>query len=374
MLVYWIIAFALVILYLIWIGLFYYGWVRTPGCFAFSGKGKTHVSIIVPVRNEESDILILLTDLTGQDYPQNMIEIIVVDDHSSDFTSAIVNDFIKGHDNIRYIKLEKDREGKKQAFLEGVSAADFSFILTTDADCRPAARWVRSMVECFERTGADLIAGPVLIKPGGGFFNRFQRLEFISLLGSTAGSLNTGNPVMCSAANMGFRKESFAKVRDHYNEDVSSGDDVFMLQAMHRGGLGKLVFIKNRDAVVITKSQSGLRAFINQRKRWASKSRHYKGGASVFTSFLVFLIHFYALLCLLSAVFSWSFLMIAAFVFISKSLIDFPFLYSVTGYFGERKLMRYFPAIQVIYFFYISFTVIAAFTMLSDWKGRKVKS
>ena len=374
MLVYWIIAFALVILYLIWIGLFYYGWVRTPGCFASPGKAKTHVSIIVPVRNEESDISILLDDLTGQDYPQNMIEIIVADDHSSDLTSVIVKDFIKGHDNIRYIKLENDREGKKQAFLAGFSAASFSFILTTDADCRPSARWVRSMVECFERSGADLIAGPVLIKPGGGFFNRFQRLEFISLLGSTAGSLNTGNPVMCSAANMGFRKESFAKVRDHYNENVSSGDDVFMLQAMHKGGLGKLLFLKNRDAVVITKSHSGLRAFINQRKRWASKSRHYKSGASVFTSFLVFLIHFYALLCLLSAVFSWWFLMIAAFIFISKSIIDFPFLYSVAGYYGERRLMWYFPAIQVIYFFYISFTVITAFTLVSDWKGRMVKS
>ncbi len=370
----WIIAGALVILYLIWIGTFYYGWARTPSRPSEGGRVKTPVSVILPVRNEESDISVILNDLAGQDYPQSMLEVIVVDDHSSDLTREIVRDFIKVYGNIRYIKLEEGSTGKKQAFLKGLSAANFPFILTTDADCRLTDRWVRSMVECFEETKADLIAGPVLIKAGAGFFNKFQRLEFLSLLGSTAGSLGTGNPVMCSAANLGFRKESFEKVRNHYDENVSSGDDVFMLQAMYKAGMRELIFLKSRDATVMTKPQTGLRAFISQRKRWASKSRHYKTGASVFTSFLVFFIHFYALLCLLFALFHCWFLMISAFILISKSLVDFPFLYSVTGYFGERKLMRYFPVIQVIYFFYISFTAIAAFTRISHWKGRMVKS
>jgi cellulose synthase/poly-beta-1,6-N-acetylglucosamine synthase-like glycosyltransferase len=374
MLVSWIIAGALVILYLIWIGIFYYGWTKTPSRSYEGGRVKTPVSIILPVRNEEADLYVILNDLVDQDYPQGMLEVIVVDDHSSDLTQEIVKDFVKVYGNIIFIKLEEGRTGKKQAFLKGLSAASFSFIVTTDADCRLSARWVRSMVECLEETKADLIAGPVLIKAGVGFFNKFQRLEFLSLLGSTAGSLGTDNPVMCSAANLGFRKESFVKVRNHYNENVSSGDDVFMLQAMYKSGMRKMIFLKNRDATVITKPQNGLRAFISQRKRWASKSRHYKTRASVFTSFLVFFLNFYALLCLLFALFYWWFLLIAAFLVMSKSLVDFPFLYSVTGYFGERKLMRYFPAIQVIYFFYISFTAIAAFTRISQWKGRMVKS
>ncbi len=374
MLVSWIIAGVLSVLYLTWIGLFYYGWARIPARSSEGFRVKTAVSVILPARNEECEISDILNDLAGQDYPKELLEVIVVDDHSSDLTADIVSDFIKDCANIRLIRLDNGITGKKQALLKGLTEANFSLILTTDADCRLSALWVRSMVECFEETNADLIAGSVLIKAAPGFFNKFQRLELFSLLGSTAGSLSTGNPVMCSAANMGFRKESFIKAYNHYNENVISGDDVFMLHAMYKAGMRKMIFLKNRDAAVITKSMNSLRSFLSQRKRWASKSRHYKTGASVFTSLLVFFINLTAILCLLFALFNMSFLLIALFIFISKSLVDFPFLYSVTGYFGQRKLMRYFPAIQGIYFFYISFTAISAFTRASQWKGRLTES
>jgi len=124
---------------------------------------------------------------------------------------------------------------------------------------------------------------------------------------------------------------------------------------------------------VTTKAQSELAGFFKQRKRWTSKSRHYKSKASVFTAILIFIINFYFVICLFSGILFYPFLLIGAFIFISKSLIDFPFLFSVTTFFRENKLMKYFPVIQFLYFFYISFTVITAFTGVFYWKGRIVK-
>ncbi len=374
MMVFWIIAFALVITYILWIGLFYYGWIRTPAQSSLSDVTNTFVSILVPVRNEELNILMLLEDLTKQDYPQNLIEIIIIDDHSTDLTPDIIRYFAKRHGNIRYIGLSNDEEGKKTALRKGVFASRFAVILTIDADCKPSPLWVWSMVNCFNKTKADLVAGPVLMQGDRKFFSKFQKLEYYSLLGSTAGSLYTGNPVMCSSANLGFRKDTYFAAGGHYNDQVlSSGDDVFLLLAMHKAGIENLCFLKSNDGIVTTKAQSELAGFFKQRKRWTSKSRHYKSKASVFTAILIFIINFYFVICLFSGILFYPFLLIGAFIFISKSLIDFPFLFSVTTFFRENKLMKYFPVIQFLYFFYISFTVITAFTGVFYWKGRIVK-
>ncbi len=374
MLIFWIIGFVLAGAYISWIGLFFYGWTRTPCRSGYSKKDRTKVSILIPVRNEEASLMRLLGFLTNQDYPQNLIEIIIIDDHSTDLTSDVAKYYKRRHGNLRYIKLEGEVEGKKAALGQGVISSRFPLILTTDADCIPSRQWVKSMVECFDNTDADLLAGPVIIETGRGFFDKFQRLEYFSLLGSSAGSLNTGHPVMCSSANLGFRREAYDLVSQQNKQKISSGDDVFMLLAMHKRGVKNLLFLKNHKAIVRTKAEPGLDDFINQRKRWASKSRHYNSTASVFTALLVFLINFYMVACLFTGLFVFPFLQIAGLLLISKSIIDFPFLWSVTNYFGERKIMKYFPVIQILYIFYISFTAIAAFTSISDWKGRIVKN
>lgn len=373
MMVYWLIAFLLVILYYIWIGIFYYGWVKTPSFDPGRASSKSFVSIIVPVRNEEFNILWLLKDLTSQEYPQNMLEIIIADDHSTDLTSDIAEYFAGRHGNIRYVKLGSDEEGKKSALQKGILLSRYPLILTTDADCRIPPLWVGSMVEYFDKTGSDLVAGPVIMKGDTGFLGRFQQLEFFSLLGSTAGAIKSGNPVMCNSANLGFRKDVWLETRDPASEVVSSGDDVFLLLAISKSHGKKIAFLKARNATVITRVQPEIDEFLKQRKRWTSKSRHYKARAPVFTALLIFILHFYCLVCLFAGLMFQGFLLIAASIFIAKSLIDFPFLWSVTGHFRKRKLMRYFLPVQALYFFYISYTVLTAFNGVFDWKGRFIR-
>jgi poly-beta-1,6-N-acetyl-D-glucosamine synthase len=369
----WLIAIILVILYLIWIGYFFYGWLKNPVCSTNSNlREKPYVSLIIPVRNEELNMENILNDLIRQDYPEELFEIIIVDDHSSDLTSVIVDQFRNENGNIRYIRLTDNQTGKKSAIQTGVKESRFPVILTTDADCRLPAEWMAMMVNCFESTGSDLIAGPVILNGGKGFFARFQQLEMFSLIGSTAGAINSGNPVMCSSANLGFKKEAYLKSANPVFDKFSSGDDVFLLHEMDRAGR-KISFFKHNSFYVTTEIQSDLRGFLKQRKRWTSKSRHYKSKAALFTAILVFLINVYAVICITGGFLNQDLFMAAGFILFFKSAIDFPFLYSVADFYGSRNLMRYFPAIQIVYFFYISFTVILAFINVNDWKGRIVK-
>ena len=371
--VFWYIAIILAFLYLIWIGLFFFGWLRTPSFSVRKEPGNTSLSVIVPVRNEENTICRLLGVLAEQEYPRDLFEIIVVDDHSSDRTPFIIADFSKRYGNIRFLSLSEGEEGKKAALRKGILLSGNQLILTVDADCIPSPLWVKTMAGCFERTGAKLIAGSVLMKGEKGFFSKFQELEFLSLLGSAAGAIYIGKPVMCNGANLGFKKEAWLEVYDPASEKITSGDDVFLLLAISKSGKRSTVFLKAPEAVVITEAQSRPAQFLRQRRRWASKSIHYKGWAPIFTAILVFSINFYTLICLFAAIFNTWFLLIAAFLYILKSVADYPFLYSVSGFFNKRELMRYFPAIQFIYFFYISFTAISAFAGTPEWKGRDVR-
>lgn len=372
MALFWLIAFFSVLLYYLWIGLFYYGWKRTSPWSLNHNQNFTCISVVVPVRNEEIHISGLLNDLVKQEYPRNLFEVIIVDDHSSDGTPGIVEDFCNRQENFHYIKLPANEAGKKAALRYGIISSQHPFILTTDADCGVSPGWIKVIADCFRQSGPDLIAGPVILQGGNNFFSKFQQLEHLSLQGTTAGAMKIGHSVMCSAANLGFRRATYFEAYNHQKQQVSSGDDVFLLHSIHRLGNKNLMFIKHRDAIARTPVKDNLRDFVDQRRRWASKSLHYETKASVFTAILVFMVHLWFMICLITGLVYPGFLSIAAFIFIFKSLIDYPFLHSVSCYFEKRRLLVFFPAIQLVYFFYINYTVFTSFISVPEWKGRRV--
>ena len=101
-----IILILLLITYAIRILTYLHGWNinnQHPG----DNKAEINrkLSIILPVRNEARNILSLLEDLRGQDYPEDHFEIIIVNDHSTDQTANIVRSFISENTNIRLIEL-----------------------------------------------------------------------------------------------------------------------------------------------------------------------------------------------------------------------------------------------------------------------------
>ncbi len=77
----------------------------------------TKVSVIVAVRNEALNVKILLENLLLQDYSPLLYEIIIVDDHSTDQTSLLVNEIIEQQPDTNRLKLitlgKEDGFGKK---------------------------------------------------------------------------------------------------------------------------------------------------------------------------------------------------------------------------------------------------------------------
>src|ERR1035437_9751551 len=112
-----------------------YAWVKQPPPTFGSNSVETSVSIIIAARNEEHTISNCLNSIIKQSYFAKNMEIIIVDDHSTDATTPVVQTFCNHHNNIQLISLSKiDYIGKKQAISAGIKIAKGELIVTTDAD------------------------------------------------------------------------------------------------------------------------------------------------------------------------------------------------------------------------------------------------
>src|SRR5262249_35492885 len=93
------------------------------------------VSIIVPARNEERALATLLRSLLVQEYPN--IEIVVVDDASTDATCRIAAEFAQADSRVRVLQGSSPAlgwTGKNYACYQGAQAASGEWLLFTDAD------------------------------------------------------------------------------------------------------------------------------------------------------------------------------------------------------------------------------------------------
>lgn len=95
------------------------------------------VTVIIPARNEEANIEKCVRSLASQTYPSNQLQIVVVDDNSSDPTASIVKELMTDYENISLMpagELPGGWAGKNHACWQGVKNAQGDWLCFMDAD------------------------------------------------------------------------------------------------------------------------------------------------------------------------------------------------------------------------------------------------
>ena len=171
------------------------------------------------------------------------------------------------------------RAHKKAAIEKAVAHASGDLILTTDADCLVPPTWARTMAAAFDAPEVAFVSGPVRyrIGPGDGLFARLQAMDFFGLMACGAGGIGLGRPNLANGACVAYRRAVFERLGGFSGIDhVTSGDDELLMQKIAYGPSGLQVrFCAAPEAVVLTEPVESLRAFVHQRKRWASKGANY---------------------------------------------------------------------------------------------------
>jgi cellulose synthase/poly-beta-1,6-N-acetylglucosamine synthase-like glycosyltransferase len=339
---------------------------------------QTKFSIIIPARNEEENIGNCIQSILSQNYPQHLFELIIVDDHSTDKTSAIVEKFKQQHNNIQLIKLADELNGqilnsyKKKAIEKAIAQSTGDWIITTDADCVLQTNWLRLYDAYIQKNNAVFIGAPVIYTKTNSVLSLFQYIDFMTMQGITAASVSAGFHNMCNGANLAYEKKAFYNVNGFKGIDnVASGDDMMLMNKIKKKYPGKIGFLFSHQAIVSTLPMLSWKDFFNQRIRWASKADKLKD-----VNVLSVLVIVYMLNLLLFILPFMSFVYPVAIVYwiifiAAKTGIELLFILPVSKFFGEF-FIGWFPVLQPLHIFYIVISGWLGKFGKYSWKERKV--
>jgi len=341
-------------------------------------QSDSFVSVIIPVRNEERNILPVLEEIYSQDFPRDRMEVIVSDDYSEDGTMAIANRFAALHPDLGLVMICPPTSGikapgKKRAIERAVRKAKGDILLLSDADTSRGPGWITSMVSGFGTPEIRMVLGPVRFCHEKNLLQKIQSLEFLGLVGVTAGSAGLGYPVMCNGANLAYRHSAFLQTGGFDgNRMYQSGDDQFMMSSI-RKHYGKRSVVFNADplSVVSTEPERTLKGFLNQRIRWVSKSPGYRDPAVIVTGLVTFSTHLLLLAGMLTGIFWSKLLTVSILLWFLKILLEYPMVWIMTRFFGKKRLTGYYFIAQVFQLVYVPLTGFLGLFIPYRWKGRK---
>lgn len=370
-----IISFGLAVAYLGLILFLRKGWNSLKIYNLKSNQFKTTVSILIAARNEEDKIFKTISDILAQDYPSHLVELIVVDDHSTDSTSEIVLSFAdKG---VKLVVLNESKplnSYKKKAITEAIKLSEAELIITTDADCRMSPDWLKTIIGFYEAGNYKLISSPVLYFEEKSTFEKMQSLEFLFLVGLGAAGVGNKMPSTCNGANLAYRREVFYELKGFQGIDqLASGDDELFLHkvaSVYPDGIG---FCKARGAMVYTHAKSSLSEFIQQRKRWASKSTKYKNKAVVFIGVLVWVFNLLIVLTSILGFFNPFYWYLCLGIISIKFVAELFFQIVLCRFANRIKLLWLLPLLTITHIFYMLYIGVAGNSGKYNWKGRMVR-
>ncbi len=359
--------------------LVYYAWLWSH-CKEFrvlpNKVPKTKVSIIVPARNEQSNIAACLQSLSEQSYPKQLFEIILVNDCSTDDTVLVAQKTLLG---VRIIELAPYLAGEKNAYKKkaievGIAHANGGLIITVDADCVAPKEWLQTIVNFYEEKQPNFIALPVYIKPNGKLIGAFQSVDFAMLQGITAGAVHKGLHYMCNGANVAYTKSAFDAVNGFAGiNNIASGDDMLLMHKIAALDAAKVTYLKHPTVIMQTQAVPTVGAFLNQRIRWASKSNHYQDKSLLPVLLLVYIFNVILFITALAGFYNAVYGLYFLYMLVLKIVAELFLLLPVCKFYNCSNYLLHFVFFQP---FHIVYTLIAGFLGKFGnytWKGRKVK-
>jgi cellulose synthase/poly-beta-1,6-N-acetylglucosamine synthase-like glycosyltransferase len=370
-----IISLLLTGIYLLLLVYLIRGWSRLRELPATSTTFKTKVTVLIAARNEAEKIHLTIEDILAQDYPKHLFEVIIVDDHSTDDTAAIISSY--SDRGVKLLQLNEHKplnSYKKKAIAEAIKLSNGELMVATDADCRMGNKWLSSIVDFYERDNLVMVSSPVTYFEERNLFELMQTLEFSYLIGIGAAFIGNGRASTCNGANFAYRKDVFYEVGGFTGiDDLASGDDELLLQKVAERYPHKIGFLKKTDAIVYTHAKHTLAEFMQQRRRWASKSTRYKDKKIVVFGACIWLFNLTMLCNGFMALFSGAIFKLFLVQFALKLLFEAFYLLPITAFFKRAYLVSLLALLIPVHVVYFVVVGLMGNTKKYLWKGRIVK-
>ena len=325
------------------------------------------VTILICARNEEKNLDYCLRSLANIEYPAELLEILIVDDCSTDSTPAMLAEWQKKIPNLKIIQTENFNEpkfeGKVGALIHGMDKATGEFVVITDADCAVSPEWVREHLRWYGPDTGMVSSITVLdsMKP----FDGAQSLEMVELLGLSMSAINYGIPVSVIGNNLSIRKAAYEEIGGYRKIPFSVTEDVALFQAVWNSGKWKVRFKANEDLLVKSQPPNNFRTWWRQKHRWVIGGKDIKimGKLILLLGFIGAFVFIFALATIIH--FQYSVVALAI-----KLLADLIIIFPALRGLKQKKLIVFFGYYQMYLFFFLLCVPVLYLQKDVKWKGR----
>lgn len=218
------------------------------------------LTVLIPAYNESGYIGDTLESFLTADYPLTKLDIVVIDDGSTDTTYEEA----RAYDSTEVTVLTKENGGKHSALNYGLSRTDGALVLTVDADSVIAPDAIKEIVRSLEANpDAGAVAGNVKVSNRGKPITDLQALEYILGINTFRRVFDLIGVVTVVPGCLGLFKRDSIEAIGRYSSDTLTEDFDLTIELLKRG-----CKIHHSNAVVYTEAPDTWKNLYQQRIRW----------------------------------------------------------------------------------------------------------
>jgi 1,2-diacylglycerol 3-beta-glucosyltransferase len=196
------------------------------------------VSVVVTARNEAQDLPRCLAALAALDYPADKLQLVLVNDRSTDATGTLLEQFAAAHAHAVVLHSAQQPnnglEGKARGLAHGMDAATGEWILITDADAAMPSAWVRHMMGV-AGDDAVMVGGALAVAPTR-WWGWFEGVMLQFLLAFSHAAAGLGIPFACIGPNMGIRADAYRRAGGLVTRGVFVAEDLALFEIARSDG------------------------------------------------------------------------------------------------------------------------------------------
>lgn len=299
------------------------------------------VSVVIAAKEELDNLREFLPLILNQEYPE--YEVVVVNDGNDEDTNLYLSDLKEAYPHLKSTFVPagaKNLSTKKLALSLGIKAAQYDYLLLTDADCMPDGKhWVASMARNFTEETDIVLAYGAYFKEKS-FLNRLITYDTLFNALQYLGFAKRGKAYMGVGRNLAYRKQLFIDQNGFAGTlNLRSGDDDLMVNKAATKVNTRIE--TSRDSITWSNPKRSFMAWYYQKERHLSVSSFYKQksklaiGIEPLTRGL-----FYVLLICLSLMaalqMNWILLASTVLLFITRWVIQLILINKSSKYYGGK--------------------------------------
>lgn len=324
---------------------------------------RKKVTVVVAARNEEENIVACIESLKALDYDHELLQIIIVDDSSTDNTLNLIKSHTNNYPQFKIITLSETSntklKGKLNALNEALKVATGEIIMLTDADCIVPSGWVTETVRYYT-DNVGMVCGYTRIEEGKSLFSKLQTLDWLYLQSLAAYSSGINQTLSSIGNNLSYSKTAYETVGGYENIKISITEDLALLRAINSTRKYKILYPINSKRMVTTKPCKNIKELIRQKKRW------FRGGFGInMLGYILGVVMYITNFVLLTG---FLYLNLESYLFLISVKIISDLLIILPPYF----LLRFQKLIPYFLFFEVYFTIYGVLLPFTFLQGRRV--